>query len=78
LFNYQLLFILAGAAPTFDSNAFQAKDFDANGWELALVTTPSGNISSVNDRQLVGPYCSPLVMVLHIFVVILMIYKVLK
>jgi len=43
-----------GAAPTFDSNAFQAKDFDANGWELALVTTPSGNISSVNERQLAG------------------------
>ncbi|KAE8076322.1 hypothetical protein FH972_014983 [Carpinus fangiana] len=43
-----------GAAPTFNSNASQAKDFDANGWELALVTTPSENISSVNERQLAG------------------------
>ena len=44
---------IAGAAPTFNSNAVQ-KDFDATGWELALVTTPSSNISSVNERQLVG------------------------
>lgn len=42
-----------GAAPTFNSNAVQ-KDFDATGWELALVTTPSSNISSVNERQLAG------------------------
>ncbi|XP_061357303.1 putative clathrin assembly protein At2g01600 isoform X2 [Gastrolobium bilobum] len=34
--------------------AAQAKDFDPNGWELALVTTPSTNISSVNERQLAG------------------------
>lgn len=40
------------AAPTFN---VQAKDFDPSGWELALVTTPSSNISSANDRQLVGP-----------------------
>jgi hypothetical protein len=59
--------LIAGAAPTFNSNASQAKDFDANGWELALVTTPSENISSVNERQLVSPYCLPFVMVLHIF-----------
>lgn len=44
----------AGSAPTFDSNAIQPKDFDATGWELALVTTPSSNISSVNERQLAG------------------------
>lgn len=44
----------AAAAPTFDSNAVQAKDFDPTGWELALVTTPSTNISSANERQLVG------------------------
>ncbi|XP_010654389.1 putative clathrin assembly protein At2g01600 isoform X1 [Vitis vinifera] len=44
----------AAAAPTFDSGAFQAKDFDPTGWELALVTTPSSNISSANERQLAG------------------------
>ncbi|KAJ9135752.1 hypothetical protein P3X46_032901 [Hevea brasiliensis] len=42
------------AAPTFNSGAAQAKDFDPTGWELALVTTPSSNISSVNERQLAG------------------------
>ncbi|KDP38084.1 hypothetical protein JCGZ_04727 [Jatropha curcas] len=42
------------AAPTFNSGAGQAKDFDPTGWELALVTTPSTNISSVNERQLAG------------------------
>ncbi|EEF34597.1 putative clathrin assembly protein At2g01600 isoform X2 [Ricinus communis] len=42
------------AAPTFNSGAGQPKDFDPTGWELALVTTPSANISSVNDRQLAG------------------------
>lgn len=46
--------MIAAAAPTFDSGAFQAKDFDPTGWELALVTTPSSNISSANERQLVG------------------------
>ncbi|KAL8218685.1 hypothetical protein R6Q57_022058 [Mikania cordata] len=35
-------------------SAFQAKDFDPTGWELALVTTPSTDISSVQDRQLAG------------------------
>ena len=50
---------IAGAVPTFQSNGVQAKDFDPTGWELALVTTPSSNISSVNDRQLVGPNCIP-------------------
>ncbi|KAK6921637.1 AP180 N-terminal homology (ANTH) domain [Dillenia turbinata] len=29
-------------------------NFDPTGWELALVTTPSSNISAVNDRQLAG------------------------
>lgn len=42
----------SGATPTFNSNT--AKDFDPTGWELALVTTPSVNISSVNERQLAG------------------------
>ncbi|KAB5538065.1 hypothetical protein DKX38_015598 [Salix brachista] len=40
------------AAPTFNSAAGQAKDFDPTGWELALVTTPSSNISATNERQL--------------------------
>ncbi|TKY69270.1 putative clathrin assembly protein [Spatholobus suberectus] len=37
-----------------DSSAAQARDFDPTGWELALVSTPSTNISSVNERQLAG------------------------
>ncbi|XP_020229773.1 uncharacterized protein LOC109810670 [Cajanus cajan] len=37
-----------------DSSASQAKDFDPTGWELALVSIPSTNISSVNERQLAG------------------------
>lgn len=41
------------AVSTFHSNGVQAKDFDPTGWELALVTTPSGNLSSANERQLV-------------------------
>ena len=45
---------LTDAAPTFNSAAGQAKDFDPTGWELALVTTPSSNISTTNERQLVG------------------------
>ncbi|XP_065855948.1 putative clathrin assembly protein At2g01600 [Euphorbia lathyris] len=44
----------AGAAPTFNSGASQAREFDPTGWELALVTAPSTNISAVNDRQLAG------------------------
>lgn len=35
------------------TSGFQSKDFDPTGWELALVTTPSTNISSIQDRQLV-------------------------
>ncbi|CAN1796440.1 Putative clathrin assembly protein At2g01600 [Linum perenne] len=38
-------------APTFNSGASQ---FDPTGWELALVTAPSSNISSSNERQLAG------------------------
>ncbi|XVF43597.1 hypothetical protein PTKIN_Ptkin02bG0052400 [Pterospermum kingtungense] len=41
-------------APTFNSSAGQTKDFDPTGWELALVTTPSTDISAVNERQLAG------------------------
>ncbi|GLT97926.1 hypothetical protein SLE2022_154680 [Rubroshorea leprosula] len=46
--------IESGTASAFDSRTTQAKDFDPTGWELALVTTPSTNISSVNERQLAG------------------------
>lgn len=48
--------VFAGAS-TFDSNAGQLKDFDPTGWELALVTTPSTDISSATERQLVGSVC---------------------
>lgn len=41
-------------APTFNSGAGLTKDFDPTGWELALVSTPSTNISSANERQLAG------------------------
>lgn len=41
-------------APTFHSNGAHANDFDPTGWELALVTTPSTNLSTANERQLVG------------------------
>jgi len=44
-----------GTASAFNPGAAQTKDFDPTGWELALVSTPSTDISSVNDRQLVGP-----------------------
>lgn len=62
--NFWLLIILnkccpfaAGAtAPTFNSGAGLTKDFDPTGWELALVSTPSTNISSANERQLVGSF----------------------
>ncbi|KAL8241835.1 hypothetical protein R6Q59_012137 [Mikania micrantha] len=33
---------------------FSSKRFDPTGWELALVSTPSTNISSVQERQLAG------------------------
>ncbi|GFS33004.1 ENTH/ANTH/VHS superfamily protein [Actinidia rufa] len=49
-----LAIVPSGTASSLDSGAFQAKDFDPTGWELALVTTPSSNISSVNERQLAG------------------------
>lgn len=31
----------------------QARDLDPSGWELALVTTPSNDISAATERQLV-------------------------
>ncbi|KAI3818246.1 hypothetical protein L1987_12049 [Smallanthus sonchifolius] len=36
------------------STGVQAKDLDLTGWELALVTTPSNDISSFQERQLGG------------------------
>ena len=42
------------SAPSFNVGSSQAKDFDPTGWELALVTTPSTNISANTERQLVG------------------------
>lgn len=48
-----LAIVPSGSTP-FDSNAGPAKDFDPTGWELALVTTPSSNLSTVQERQLAG------------------------
>ncbi|CAJ1938895.1 unnamed protein product [Sphenostylis stenocarpa] len=42
-----------GTASAFSSTA-QTKDFDPTGWELALVSTPSTDISAANERQLAG------------------------
>ncbi|KAK4409716.1 putative clathrin assembly protein [Sesamum angolense] len=47
-------FILVILDYTIDSNVSQRKDFDPTGWELALVTTPSSNLSSVEEKQLAG------------------------
>ncbi|XWS22853.1 hypothetical protein CRYUN_Cryun29cG0071700 [Craigia yunnanensis] len=44
----------SGTASTFNSSAGQLKDFDPTGWELALVTTPSTDISAATERQLAG------------------------
>uniref|UniRef100_A0A7N0UCM9 ENTH domain-containing protein n=1 Tax=Kalanchoe fedtschenkoi TaxID=63787 RepID=A0A7N0UCM9_KALFE len=38
----------------FESHSAQTKIFDSTGWELALVTTPSSNISAATERQLAG------------------------
>lgn len=47
-------FMHIGATSAFNSTASQTKDFDPTGWELALVSTPSTDISAANERQLVG------------------------
>ncbi|TYJ43170.1 hypothetical protein E1A91_A03G135900v1 [Gossypium mustelinum] len=44
----------SGTASTFNSSAGQPVEFDPTGWELALVTTPSTDISAPTDRQLAG------------------------
>ncbi|PSR91061.1 Clathrin assembly protein [Actinidia chinensis var. chinensis] len=49
-----LAIVPSGTAASLDTGALQAKDFDPTGWELALVSTPSSNLSSVNERQLAG------------------------
>lgn len=48
-----LAIVPSGSTP-FDSNPGPAKDFDPTGWELALVTTPSTDISTAQERQLAG------------------------
>ncbi|KAF8407616.1 hypothetical protein HHK36_006749 [Tetracentron sinense] len=47
-----LAIVPSNAASSYDSGVGQPKDFDPTGWELALVTTPSSNISS--EQQLGG------------------------
>ncbi|KAK4785442.1 hypothetical protein SAY86_002131 [Trapa natans] len=49
-----LAIVPVGPGSTFDSSDTQIKDFDPTGWELALVTTPSTNISAATERQLAG------------------------
>ncbi|KAL5175162.1 putative clathrin assembly protein [Glycine soja] len=43
-----------GTTSAFNTTAAQTKDFDPTGWELALVSTPSTDISAANERQLAG------------------------
>ncbi|KFK32949.1 hypothetical protein AALP_AA6G310300 [Arabis alpina] len=48
---------LALVSADVDSSTFgfgQANDLDPSGWELALVTTPSDDISAATERQLAG------------------------
>ncbi|PIN19903.1 Clathrin assembly protein AP180 [Handroanthus impetiginosus] len=52
--NALALAIVPSATTPFDSDSSQAKDFDPTGWELALVSTPSTNLSSAQERQLAG------------------------
>lgn len=48
------VYLIGAGASSSDPSPLQAKDLDPTGWELALVSTPGNNISSVQDRQLVG------------------------
>ncbi|CAI9096027.1 OLC1v1032089C1 [Oldenlandia corymbosa var. corymbosa] len=48
-----LAIVPSGATP-FDNGAAPARDFDPTGWELALVSTPSSNLSSTQERELAG------------------------
>ncbi|KAL9166635.1 hypothetical protein ABFS82_05G042900 [Erythranthe guttata] len=38
----------------FDFDAYETKKFEPSGWELALASTPSTNLSTVQERQLGG------------------------
>ncbi|XP_042503637.1 putative clathrin assembly protein At2g01600 [Macadamia integrifolia] len=49
-----LAIVPSNDSASYDSSAFDAKVLDPTGWELALVTTPSSNLSTVNERQLAG------------------------
>ncbi|XP_047970888.1 putative clathrin assembly protein At2g01600 [Salvia hispanica] len=52
--NAMALAIIPSGTTPFDSDTSQAKSFDPSGWELALVTTPSTNLSSLQQSQLGG------------------------
>ncbi|XP_059649526.1 putative clathrin assembly protein At2g01600 [Cornus florida] len=52
--NALALAIVPTGTASLDSGAVQTNGFDPTGWELALVTAPSSDISSVNERQLGG------------------------
>ncbi|GAB4840423.1 hypothetical protein Ancab_021190 [Ancistrocladus abbreviatus] len=49
-----LAIVSSDTASTSHSTTTLAKEFDPTGWELALVTTPSIDISSINERELAG------------------------
>ncbi|XP_038987677.1 putative clathrin assembly protein At5g57200 isoform X2 [Phoenix dactylifera] len=51
-----LAIVPSGGAPSSDSGMVQEKGFDPSGWELALVTTPSSNNSSMVENQLGGGF----------------------
>ncbi|VFQ79464.1 unnamed protein product [Cuscuta campestris] len=48
-----LAIVPSGTSP-FDLEAAHPKDFDPTGWELTLVTAPSSNLSTAQERQLAG------------------------
>ncbi|XP_057530479.1 putative clathrin assembly protein At2g01600 isoform X2 [Amaranthus tricolor] len=52
--NALALAIVSDAATTSNNGTTSAKEFDPTGWELALVTTPSTDVSAHTERQLAG------------------------
>ncbi|KAL9229294.1 hypothetical protein vseg_004778 [Gypsophila vaccaria] len=52
--NALALAIISDDATTSNSGTATTKEFDPTGWELALVSTPSTDISSYTERQLAG------------------------
>ncbi|CAG7862084.1 unnamed protein product [Brassica rapa] len=52
--NALALAIISNDGNSSTPRSFQANDYDPTGWELALVTTPSNDISAATDRQLAG------------------------